>query len=160
MELNGKLQTCIDNGLITTNAGGSETELTATMQARTASFESYWLGNSERPRRCPVTVSCYNPGSSKKSVYDCLIMTFTYYVDSDSADQVPVLINGIDFWGMTQDEALAALEEQGFEVDYDQMHEKHFNVLKKGKVVWTIESEKGGYFDGESEAPLKEGCGF
>ncbi len=66
-------------------------------------------------------------------------MTFIYNPDFDSADQVQVLIDGIDFWGMTEDEALKTLEQKGFDVDYDQMHKKHFNVVKKGKVTWTIE---------------------
>ncbi len=159
-KLNGKLQDCIDSGLITTNVSGDKQELTKKMDARTASFESYRLGNDKYPRKCPVLVMCYNPSSSKKSVYECLIMTFIYNPDFDSADQVQVLIDGIDFWGMTEDEALKTLEQKGFDVDYDQMHKKHFNVVKKGKVTWTIESDRGGKFNAKSDEPLKEVVNF
>lgn len=155
VKLDGELQDCIDNGLITTNVSGDKTELTTNMEAREASFSTIRLGNSTYPRKCPVYVALYNPSSSRKSVYECRIMTFYYNPEFDSADQVQVLINGIDFWGMTEDDALAALEKQGFKVDYDKMHESHYNSFKKGKVSWKLESEPGSCFSKESENPLK-----
>ena len=153
--LDGKLQKCIDNGLITTDASGNQETLTTTFKAREASFKSFHLGNSDYPRKCPVTVMCYNSSDSSKSVYDCRIMTLFYNPEFDSADQAQVLINGIDFWGMTEDDALKALEDEGVKVDYDTMHESHYSTFKTGKVSWTIESKLGSYFDGASDSPQK-----
>ena len=153
--LDGKLQKCIDNGLITTDASGNQETLTTTFKPREASFRSFHLGNSDYPRKCPVTVMCYNPSDSSKSVYGCRIMTFFYNTESDSADQAQVLINGIDFWGMTEDEALKALEDKGVKVDYDTMHDSHYDTFKTKKVSWTIESKLGSNFDGTSDSPQK-----
>lgn len=158
--IQGTLQTCIDNGLITTDTSGNEQQLTTQYAAKEVRYESVRLGNGSYPHKSPVSVACYNPENKSNSVYDCSIMTVYYYTEYDNADLAPVLIDGIDFWGMTEDEALEALKEHGLKVDADKMHQSHYIVFSEGKVVWTIESKTGNWFDDASEEPQKKNVEF
>ena len=153
--MNETLQKCIDNGLITTDASGNPKTLTTTFKPWEASFRSFHLGNSDYPHKCPITVMCYNPSDSSESVYGSRVMTLFYNLESDNADQAQVVINGIDFWGMTEDDALKALKDKGIKVDSDTMHDSHYIKFETRKVSWKIESKLGSNFDGTSDSPQK-----
>lgn len=154
--IKGKLQTCMDNGLITTNSSGEEITLETTLKGREVSFDIIRLGISQAPHKTPVYVNCFNMEESEKSVYDCSILSFHYDAVSDNADQAPVLINGIDFWGMTEDEALDALKALKIKADDDTMRESHSVTFETGQITWTVKSEPGRYFNGDSSNPQKE----
>ena len=111
------LQNSIDGGLITTNAQGEPEEPAFVFGAMEVSYSSLHLGTSTAPNGSGVSVLLYNDTNSTQTAYASKVMTLYYDLLDDSADQAPVLFNDIDFWGMTQDDAIAALRENGFEID-------------------------------------------
>lgn len=156
------LQTSLDNGLITADHSGEEESLSIIYGAKEVRYDYIHLGTSSVPHDSAVSVMLYNPSSSEKSVYECKIMTLNYFVDIDNSDQAPVTINGIDFWGMTQDEAVAALQEQGFEVNTDSMEQYHFATCAGNKSTWiTLDFDPGASFTNESPSnPQKKVLDF
>ena len=153
--IKGKLQTSMDNGLATIDANGKETALDTYLDGREVSFEPVYLGDSQYSQNPPVYVNCFNIESSRQSVYNCSILLIHYDTMLDNADTAPVLIDGIDFWGMTEDEALDALKALKRKVDYDTLHKDHYNSFKTGKTTWTIQSMPGSFFDESSQDPQK-----
>ena len=149
--LNATIQECLDNGLVVTDVCGFETELTKELQARQVSYDGIYLGNNQYPQRCPVYVDYYNSKNTSQNIRECKIMTIHYSPRFDSADLVPVLVNGIDFWGMTGDEVMSVLEAEGLKPE--KVHDTLIFV-KNGNVTWNIDLEKGLYFNSNRENPL------
>ncbi|MDE7432094.1 MAG: hypothetical protein K2N34_09300 [Lachnospiraceae bacterium] len=143
------LQSSLDRGLIMTDANGEETKSTLVFEAMEVIYNSIHLGTEATPHRSEVTVMLYNDTDSMKSAAGSKVMTLNYDLTSDSSDQAPVLFNDIDFWGMTQDEAVAALAEKGFGVDSDKVNnEYHFLVFSgKNDVTVTIDFDLGSEFE-------------
>lgn len=160
--MDGTVQECLDQGLITTDVFGEEQTYKGVFEARTASFETLHLGTSSEPHRSEVGVMLYNPESTSKTIKDCRIMKLFYDVSDDNSGQAPVLINGIDFWGMTQDEAIAALEEQGFSLSTNSLEEYHFLITTgSNSATITIDFETGDMFENpEAAAPQKKELSF
>ncbi len=152
------LQTCIDGGLITTDYNGDEQQCEISFGAREVSFESVHLGTSSEPHRSEVTVMLYNPESERKTAYDSKIMTINYSAATDNADQAPVLFNDIDFWGMTQEEAIAALKEKGFEIEDDDVDDEYHFVVFSGSdsVTVTIDFDLGSEFENTASTASKK----
>ncbi|MBD5461073.1 MAG: hypothetical protein HDR26_09065 [Lachnospiraceae bacterium] len=150
--LNATIQECLDNGLVITDVSGFETTLTQELRAREVSYDGIYLGNNQYPQRCPVYVHCYNKKDTPQDIKECKIMDIHYSARFDSADLVPVLVKGIDFWGMTEDEVIPALEAQGLKPE--KVHDTLIRA-RSGNVTWSIELEKGLYFNSDSKNPLK-----
>lgn len=158
LPIDGTVQECMDNGLITTDIYGEEQTFPVVFEARSASFDTLHLGTSSEPHRSEVGVMVYNPENSDKGINDCRIMKVLYDVIDDNSGQAPVLMNGIDFWGMTQEEAIAALEEQGFNLNTGSLEEYHFLVTSgSNSTTITIDFETGDKFENaEASAPQKK----
>lgn len=155
------VQSCLDNGLITTDAQGNpETFDAAVFEAKTASFETLHMGTSSEPHSSIVGLMLYNPESTAKSVNNCKIMKVFYYAEKDNSGNAPFTLNGIDFWGMTEQEAAAALEEQGFAVSLDE--EYHYIVTSgSGNTTISIDFETGDCFENASTGtPQKKEVSF
>ena len=153
------LQSSLDRGLVMTDANGEETESTLVLGAMEVIYNSVHLGTEATPHRSEVTVMLYNDTDSMKPAAGSKVMTLDYDLTSDSSDQAPVLFNDIDFWGMTQDEAVAALAEKGFGVDSDKVdNEYHFLVFSgKNDVTVTIDFDLGSEFENAGgTAPQKK----
>ena len=153
------LQSSLDRGLVMTDANGEEAESTLVLGAMEVIYNSVHLGTEATPHRSEVTVMLYNDTESMKPAAGSKVMTLDYDLTSDSSDQAPVLFNDIDFWGMTQDEAVAALAEKGFGVDNDKVNnEYHFLVFSgKDDVTVTIDFDLGSEFENAGgTAPQKK----
>ena len=153
------LQSSLDRGLVTTDVNGEEAESTLFFEAMEVSYDSVHLGTEATPHRSEVTVMLYNDTQSMTTAAGSKVMTLNYDLTSDSSDQAPVLFNDIDFWGMTQDEAVAALAEKGFGVDGDKVdNEYHFLVFSgKNDVTVTIDFDLGSEFENAGgTAPQKK----
>lgn len=153
------LQPSLDGGLIFTDVNGEEAENSLVFGAMEVSYDSVHLGTETAPHRSEVTVMLYNDSDSMTPASGSKVMTLNYDLKSDNADQAPVLFNDIDFWGMTQDEAVAALAEKGFHVDSDSVdNDYHFLVCSgKDDVTVTIDFALGSEFENaESTAPQKK----
>ena len=152
VRMGAKLQECLDNGLITTDISGFETTPSTVLQGREVSYDSVQLGNDQYPNRCPVDVYCYNRDNTSQNISDCTIWQIRYSPRFDSADLAPVLVNGIDFWGMRGEDVIPTLEAQGLkpEVVHDSLI-----VVTSGDLSWRIELEKGLYFNSASSNPVK-----
>ncbi len=142
------LQNSIDGGLITTNAQGEPEEPAFVFGAMEVSYSSLHLGTSTAPNGSGVSVLLYNDTNSTQTAYASKVMTLYYDLLDDSADQAPVLFNDIDFWGMTQDDAIAALREKGFEIDTDTLDEGYHFIVFSGKdsVIVNLDFEQGSQF--------------
>lgn len=156
------LQTSLDNGLITADHSGEEETLSTIYGAKEVRYDYIHLGTSSVPHDSAVSVMLYNPSSSEKNVYECQVMTMHYFVDIDNSDQAPVTINGIDFWGMTQDEAVAALQEQGFEVNTENMEQYHYaSCMGSNSARITLDFDQGSNFTNETPSdPQKKVLDF
>ena len=143
------LQSSLDRGLIMTDVNGEEAENTLVFGAMEVRYDSVHLGTEATPHRSEITVMLYNDTQSMSTAAGSKVMTLNYDLTSDSSDQAPVLFNDIDFWGMTQDEAVAALAEKGFGVDSDKVNnEYHFLVFSgKNDVTVTIDFDLGSEFE-------------
>lgn len=153
------LQSSLDRGLITTDVNGEEAESTLVFGAMEVSYNSVHLGTEATPHRSEITVMLYNDTQSMNTAAGSKVMTLNYDLTSDSSDQAPVLFNDIDFWGMTQDDAVAALAEKGFGVDNDKVdNEYHFLVFSgKNDVTVTIDFNLGSEFENAGgTAPQKK----
>ena len=150
--LGATIQECLDNGLVITDVSGFETELSKELRAREVSYDGIYLGNNQYPQRCPVYVNYYNSKDTPQDIRECKIMTIHYSPRFDSADLVPVLVKGIDFWGMTGEEVISVLEAEGLKPE--KVHDTLIRA-QSGNVTWEIELEKGLYFNSNSEDPLK-----
>lgn len=150
------VQSCIDNGLITTDTQGNPQTFDTVFEAKTASFDTLHMGTSSEPHSSVIGVMVYNPESTAKSIYDCKIMKVFYYAQEDNSGNAPFTVNGIDFWGMTEEETVAALEEQGFTVSLDEQY--HFIVTSgSGNTTISIDFQPGDYFENVSTgAPQKK----
>lgn len=150
--LRATIQECLDNGLVITDVSGFETTPSKELRAREVSYDGIYLGNNQYPQRCPVYVLYYNPKDTPQDISKCKIMEIHYCVRFDSADLVPVLVKGIDFWGMTGEEVISVLEAEGLKPE--KVHDTLIRA-QSGNVTWEIELEKGLYFNSNSEDPLK-----
>ena len=152
VSIGATLQECLDSGLVTTDYSGFETTPSVVLQEREVSYDYVQLGNDEYPQQCPVDVYCYNKAKTPQDISECTIWQIRYSPRFDSADHVPVLVNGIDFWGMKGEDVIPTLEAQGLkpEVVHDTLI-----VVTSGKLSWNIELEKGLYFDSTSKYPVK-----
>ena len=153
------LQSSLDRGLIMTDASGEETESALVLGAMEVIYSSIHLGTEATPHRSEVTVMLYNDTDSMKPASGSKVMTLNYDLTSDSSDQAPVLFNDIDFWGMTQDEAVAALAEKGFGVDSDKVDNTYHFLVFSGKndVTVTIDFDLGSEFENAGgTAPQKK----
>ena len=152
VRMGATLQECLDNGLVTTDISGFETTPSIVLQAREVSYDSVQLGNDQYPQRCPVDVYCYNKANTSQDISEGTIWQICYSPRFDSADLVPVLVNGIDFWGMKGEDVIPTLEAQGLKPEM--VHDSLITV-KSGNLSWMIELEKGLYFNSTSNNPLK-----
>ena len=159
MTINGKevrmgatLQECLDNGLVTTDISGFETTPSKVLQAREVSYDSVQLGNNQYPQRCPVDVYCYNKAKTSQDISEGTIWQIRYSPRFDSADLVPVLVDGIDFWGMKGEDVIPTLEAHGLK---PQVVHDSLITIKSGDLSWKIELEKGLYFNSTSKDPVK-----
>lgn len=155
------VRTCVDNGLITTDLEGNPyTYDTVVFEAKTASFDTLHMGTSSEPHSSVVGLMLYNPEDTIKSVYDCKIMKVYYYAQKDNAGNAPFTLNGIDFWGMTEQEAAAALEEQGFSVSLDEQY--HYAVTSgSDSTTISIDFATGDTFENAvTAAPQKKEVNF
>ena len=152
VRMGATLQECLDNGLVTTDISGFETTPSIVLQAREVSYDSVQLGNDQYPQRCPVDVYCYNKANTSQDISEGTIWQICYSPRLDSADLVPVLVNGIDFWGMKGEDVIPTLEAQGLKPEM--VHDSLITV-KSGNLSWMIELEKGLYFNSTSNNPLK-----
>lgn len=153
------LQSSLDNGLITTDIYGEEAECPIVFGAMEVMYDSIHIGTASTPHRSEISVMLYNDTNSTSTAYNSKIMTLNYDLTEDNADQAPVMFNEIDFWGMTQDEAVAALAEKGFGVDKDSVDEEYHFVVFSGKdsVTVTIDFALGSEFtNAASNAPQKK----
>ncbi|MBD5095054.1 MAG: hypothetical protein HDT26_12440 [Subdoligranulum sp.] len=155
--LGATIQECLDHGLVITDVSGFETEVSKELRAHEVSYDGIYLGNDQYPQRCPVYVLYYNPKDTAQDITGCKIMTIHYDARFDSADLVPVLVNGIDFWGMKGEDVMTVLETAGLKPE--QVHDTLI-CAKNGNVTWNIELEKGLYFNSDSEDPLKAVIAF
>ena len=152
VRIGATLQDCLDNGLITTDFSGYETTPSIVLQAREVSYDSVQLGNNQYPQRCPIDVYCYHKANTSQNISECTIWQIRYSPRFDSADSVPVLVNGIDFWGMKGEDVIPTLEAQGLKPE--KVHDSLIFV-KSGDLSWRIELEKGLYFNSTSNNPVK-----
>ena len=152
VRMGATLQECLDNGLVTTDISGFETTPSTVLQAREVSYNSVQLGNDQYPQRCPMDVYCYNKANTSQNISECTIWQIRYSPRIDSADLVPVLVNGIDFWGLKGEDVIPTLEAQGLKPE---MVHDSLIVATNGKLSWRIELEKGLYFNSTSDNPLK-----
>ena len=153
------LQSSLSRGLIITDANGEETKSALVLGAMEVVYNSVHLGTEATPHRSEVTVMLYNDTDSMKPASGSKVMTLNYDLTSDSSDQAPVLFNDIDFWGMTQDEAVAALAEKGFGVDSDRVDNNYHFLIFSGKndVLVTIDFDLGSEFENAGgTAPQKK----
>lgn len=152
VRIGATLQECLDNGLVTTDFSGFETTPSTVLRAREVSYDSVQLGNDQYPQRCPIDVYCYNKTNTTQDISECTIWQIRYSPRFDSADLVPVLVNGIDFWGMKGEDVISTLESQGLKPE---MVHDSLIFVKSGDLSWNIELEKGLYFNSTSEDPVK-----
>ena len=152
VRMGATLQECLDNGLVTTDISGFETMPSTVLQAREVSYDSVQLGNDQYPQRCPVDVYCYNRAKTSQDISECTIWQIRYSPMFDSADSVPVLVDGIDFWGMKGEDVIPTLEAQGLKPK--KVHDSLITVTS-GDLSWQIELEKGLYFNSTSKDPVK-----
>ena len=152
VRIGATLQDCLDNGLVTTDISGFETTPSIVLQAREVSYDSVQLGNDQYPQRSPVDVYCYNKAKTSQNISECTIWQIRYSPRFDSADLVPVLIDGIDFWGMKGEDVIPTLEAHGLKPE--KVHDSLI-VVKSGNLSWNIELEKGLYFNSTSNNPIK-----
>ena len=152
VRMGATLQECLDNGLVTTDISGFEITPSTVLQAHELSYDSVQLGNDQYPQRCPVDVYCYNKANTSQSISVGTIWQIRYSPRFDSADLVPVLVNGIDFWGMKSEDVIPTLEAQGLKPEM--VHDSLISVTS-GNLSWMIELEKGLYFNSTSNNPLK-----
>ena len=152
VRIGATLHECLDNGLVTTDISGFETTPSTVLQAREVSYDSVQLGNDQYPQRSPVDVYCYNKANASQNIIECTIWQIRDSPRFDSADLVPVLVNGIDFWGMKGEDVIPTLEAQGLKPE--KVHDSLIFV-KSGDLSWNIELEKGLYFNSTSDNPLK-----
>lgn len=157
------LKSSLDRGLITTDANGEEAESTLVFGAMEVSYDSVHLGTESTPHGSEVTIMLYNDTQSMTPASGSKIMTLNYDLTSDSSDQAPVLFNDIDFWGMTQDEAVTALAEKGFSVEADSVNDEYHFLVFSGKndVTVTINFALGSEFENaKGTAPQKKELEF
>ena len=152
VRIGATLQECLDNGLITTDISGYETTPSIILQAREVIYDSVQLGNDQYPQRCPVDVYCYNRAKTSQNISECTIWQIRYSPRFDSADSVPVLVDGIDFWGMKGEDVIPTLEAHGLKPE---MVHDSLIFATSGNLSWSIELEKGLYFNSTSNNPVK-----
>lgn len=79
-----------------------------------------------------VSICLYNDSGKTAEAEDCRVFKISYTPDmNEKKSEAPVLINGIDFDGMTAQEAIKAMEEAGYKNKTDEG--KYDTLFFKGK---------------------------
>ena len=92
-----------------------------------------------------VIFSVFNKGVNSVEFKDCQIYSYRYDPNFQLSD-VPVLINDIDFAGVSKEEAIAAIEELGIKFDKDDKEEfmndeRHIIFGHSGDFSYIIETD-------------------
>ncbi len=150
--LNSTVQDLYDAGFVLCDTGAgniiSDSELPEFEGRSVDTISFYYVGRPIDEKKAEYTgirIQVYNNSSTACNIKDCSIFDYTYELDSDlNRKNGKVLINDTDFFGLTPEQGVTAMEGFGITFEEDEKAEFIDEDTNSG-YGWSVSTSSGSY---------------